>query len=219
MLQVKVAHDSVRIGRHFSVSFQRTLRIPEDGRTYPLPPGLGSFPIRRVADFADRVPASWREHGGVFIPMYQREALWLSFNAADWRPNAVKIGIGKVNAISEQGKLISVQFNDISENLATATKYFAESAGLIREEVAELKVLVGQTAIVAKDKVELVSNTIDRTQLQVITTTDFIQKKVVEPAREIAAIMSGVRKGLEVLFAPAPKQIDRVYVDDEMFIG
>lgn len=100
MLQVKVAHDSIRIGRHFSVSFQRTLRIPEDGRTYPLPPGLGSFPIRRVADFADRVPASWREHGGVFIPMYQREALWMSFHAAHWRPNAVKIGIGKVNAIS-----------------------------------------------------------------------------------------------------------------------
>ncbi len=127
--------------------------------------------------------------------------------------------IEKVNAIGDQGKLISAQFNDISENLASATKYFAESAGLVREEVAELKLLVGQTAIVAKDKVELVSNTIDRTQLQVISTTDFIQKKVVEPAREIAAIMAGVRKGLEVLFAPAPKQIDRVYVDDEMFIG
>jgi uncharacterized protein YoxC len=127
--------------------------------------------------------------------------------------------IAKVNAIGDQGKLISVQFNDISENLALATRHFAESAGLVREEVAELKLLVGQTAIVAKDKVELVSSTIDRTQLQVITTTDFIQKKVVEPAREIAAIMAGLRKGLEVLFAPAPKQIDRVYVDDEMFIG
>ncbi len=127
--------------------------------------------------------------------------------------------IEKVNAISEQGKLISVQFNDISENLSTATRHFAESAGLIREEVAELKVLVGQTAIVAKDKVEMVSHTIDRTQLQVISTTDFIQRKVVEPAREIAAIMAGVRKGLEVLFAPAPKQIDRVYLEDEMFIG
>jgi hypothetical protein len=100
MLQVKVAGDTIRIGRHFSVSFQRTLRIPEDGRTYPLPPGLGRFPIRRVADYAGRVPASWREHGGVFIPMYQREALWMSFDAADWRPNAVKIGIGKINAIS-----------------------------------------------------------------------------------------------------------------------
>ena len=100
MLQVKVEHDRIRIGRHFAVSFQRTLRIPEDGRTYPLPPGLGRFPIRRVADYANRVPASWREHGGVFIPMYQREALWMSFHAAHWRPNAVKIGIGKINAIS-----------------------------------------------------------------------------------------------------------------------
>lgn len=125
----------------------------------------------------------------------------------------------QVNAIGEQGKLISVQFNEISENLSTATKYFAESAGLVREEVSELKLLVGQTALVAKDKVELVSNTIDRTNNQVISTTEFIQTKVVEPAREIAAVMAGVRKGLEVLFAPAPKQIDRVYVDDEMFIG
>lgn len=125
----------------------------------------------------------------------------------------------QVNAISKQGKEISVQFTEISTNLSTATKYFSESAALVREEVAELKQLVGETAIVAKDKVALVSQTIDRTQLQVATTTDFIQAKVVEPAREIAAIMAGVRKGLEVLFAPTPKQIDRVYVDDEMFIG
>lgn len=127
--------------------------------------------------------------------------------------------IGKVNAIGDQGKLISAQFNEISGNLSTATKYFAESAGLVREEVAELKLLVGETAVVAKDKVELISDTIDRTHLQVMTTTDFIQTKVVEPAREIAAVMAGVRKGLEVLFAPAPKQIDRVYADEDMFIG
>jgi len=127
--------------------------------------------------------------------------------------------LAQVNAISVQGKEISVQFTEISTNLSSATKYFSESAGLIREEVAELKQLVGQTAIVARDKVELVSQTIDRTQMQVTTTTAFIQAKVVEPAREIAAVMAGVRKGLEVLFAPTPKQIDRVYTEDEMFIG
>ncbi len=127
--------------------------------------------------------------------------------------------LAQVNAISVQGKEISVQFTEISTNLSSATKYFSESAGLIREEVAELKQLVGQTAIVARDKVELVSQTIDRTQMQVATTTDFIQAKVVEPAREIAAVMAGVRKGLEVLFAPTPKQIDRVYTEDELFIG
>ena len=127
--------------------------------------------------------------------------------------------IKQVNAISVQGKEISVQFTEISGNLSTATKYFSESAGLIKEEVSELKQLVGMTAAEAKDKVALVSRTIDRTQLQVTTTTDFIQQKVVEPAREIAAVMAGVKKGLEVLFAPAPKQLDRVYQEDEMFIG
>lgn len=127
--------------------------------------------------------------------------------------------IAKVNEISVQGKEISVQFNEISGNLSTATKYFSESAGLIKEEVAELKQLVGMTAVEAKEKVALVSKTIDRTQLQVVSTTDFIQTKVVEPAREIAAIMAGVRKGLEVFFAPSPKRIDRAYTDDDLFIG
>ena len=100
MLRVRVHDDTIQIGRHFSVSFQRTLRIPDDGSDYPLPPGLGRFPICRVKDYARRVPASWREHGGVFIPMYQREALWLSFRGAEWRPSAAKVAIGKVNAIS-----------------------------------------------------------------------------------------------------------------------
>lgn len=128
--------------------------------------------------------------------------------------------ITKVNTIGEQGKEIAVQFNEVSGHLSTATKHLSESVGLVKEEVIELKVLVGQTALVAKDKVELVSRTIDRTNHQVISTTDFIQTKVVEPAREVAAVMAGVRKGLEVLFAPPPKRpINRVYNDDEMFIG
>ena len=38
--------------------------------------------------------------GGVFIPMYQREALWISFSAASWKPNAVTVSVGGVNAIS-----------------------------------------------------------------------------------------------------------------------
>jgi hypothetical protein len=29
-----------------SIHFQRTLRIPDDERDYPLPPGLGAFPLR-----------------------------------------------------------------------------------------------------------------------------------------------------------------------------
>src|SRR6476620_4540330 len=127
--------------------------------------------------------------------------------------------ITKVDAMSVQGKEISVHFNEISANLSVATKYLAESTELIKEEVVELKQLVSEGAVTAKDKVEMVSRTIDRTHDQVVDTTEFVNQKIVVPAREIAAIMAGVKKGLEVLFAPAPKQIDRVYMDDELFIG
>ena len=79
---ITIRADAITIGERFSVRFMRTLRIPDDGGEYPLPPGLGTFPIRRVADYRERVPESWREHGGVFLPMYQREAMWLSFAGA-----------------------------------------------------------------------------------------------------------------------------------------
>ncbi|HSH81886.1 MAG TPA: hypothetical protein VLA19_25450 [Herpetosiphonaceae bacterium] len=102
MLDVIINRHAIRIGPRFAVSFQRTLRIPDDGRTYPLPPGLGAFPLFRVEDYLDRVPSMWREQGGAFIPMYQREALWLGFEAAPWKPNAVKVAVGRVNAISGQ---------------------------------------------------------------------------------------------------------------------
>jgi len=100
MLNVTVEGDRVRIGERFAVSFHRTLRIPDDGRSYPLPPGLGRFPIERVADFPDGLPGSWHDHNGVIIPLYQREALWIGFDAAAWKPNAVKIGVGGVNAVT-----------------------------------------------------------------------------------------------------------------------
>jgi hypothetical protein len=99
-MEVTLESDRLWLGARFSVSFQRTLRVPDDGRTYPLPPGLGAFPVRALADFADRVPEAWREEDGFFIPMYQREALWLGFSAAPWKPNVVKVGVGMVNALS-----------------------------------------------------------------------------------------------------------------------
>ena len=82
------------------IAFQRTLRIPDDGREYPLPPGLGRFPLRHVDDFAERVPDRWLSHGGVMLPMYQSEAMWLSFNASSGYPFAVKVATGKINAVT-----------------------------------------------------------------------------------------------------------------------
>ena len=93
---VKIVSDQLVLGP-VTVNFQRTLRIPETG-LHPLPPGLGRFPLRRVADYPDTAPAEWLSRGGVMLPIYQREAMWLSFNASE--PTALQVGVGKVCAVS-----------------------------------------------------------------------------------------------------------------------
>ena len=122
----------------FSLSFQRTLRIPDDNRTYPLPAGLGTFPIRHVDDFGSSVPKKWLTHGGVLLPMHQSEAMWINFDADDY-PFAIKIAAGKINAVT--GDAWS---NDLS---ATPQDYvvlpeqpwldgFCVQKGLIRQFIA-----------------------------------------------------------------------------------
>jgi len=82
------------------IEFQRTLRIPDDNRDYPLPPGLGTFPMEHVDDHSANVPTAWKEHGGVLLPMYQAEALWLNFSTPNDYPFAVKVATGKINAVT-----------------------------------------------------------------------------------------------------------------------
>ncbi|HKP73322.1 MAG TPA: hypothetical protein VJT82_10325 [Pyrinomonadaceae bacterium] len=125
----------------------------------------------------------------------------------------------QVKEITVQGKEVADQVTLMSGHLATASLHFSESTALVKDEIRELKQLVGHTAITARDKVEQISRTVDQAQRQFSATTIFIHTKLVEPARELAAIMAGVRRGLEVLVSPAPKQIDQTYAEDELFIG
>lgn len=83
------------------VVFHRTLRIPDDGKLYPLPAGLGRFLLRLIDDFKATVDPTWLERGGVLMPMYQSEALWIQFTGS--YPFAVKVGAGKINAVTGEG--------------------------------------------------------------------------------------------------------------------
>lgn len=94
------AFRSLLIGPKTKISFHRTLRVPEDGKDYPLPAGLGAFPIHRVEDYASTVPSDWLKEGGFFIPLYQKEALFLQFEGQSWHPSIAKVCVGKINAIS-----------------------------------------------------------------------------------------------------------------------
>lgn len=89
----------------FSIYFQRTLRIPDTEATYALPPGLGEFPVRHAEDFTSNLPPETNSRGGVILPMWQAEAMWIGFSnrGPDWDldfPVAIKVAAGKINAVT-----------------------------------------------------------------------------------------------------------------------
>ena len=120
-----------------SIELQRTLRIPDDGRDYPLPPGLGTFPLRHLDDYAAGLPESWRDRGGVIAPIHQSEALWINFDT-DY-PFAVKVATGKVCAIT--GDPWAEQLNRDPQDYAVLPEQpwldgYCVEEGVIRQFVA-----------------------------------------------------------------------------------
>jgi hypothetical protein len=79
------------------IHFKRTMRIPDNDQTHNLPPDLGKFPLHHIDDFVT-IPKAWQGRGGVFLPMYQSEAMWISFDST--YPCAIKIAAGKINAVT-----------------------------------------------------------------------------------------------------------------------
>jgi len=94
------------------ISFQRTLRVPDDGQEHFLPPGLGNFPVRDTDALGTRAPAAWRKRGGVVLPMWQAETCWISFSSPTGYPMAVKVAAGKINAVNGKGWTDALDYED-----------------------------------------------------------------------------------------------------------
>jgi len=92
--------DRVLLDGSLRVSIQRTLRIPDDGGVYPLPPALGRLPIRPAKAYAQSVPPTWLDGEHYIVPLGRHEAAWLHFAGRFAEPRAVMIGVGNLNALS-----------------------------------------------------------------------------------------------------------------------
>ncbi|TNC82805.1 MAG: hypothetical protein C9356_02750 [Oleiphilus sp.] len=120
-----------------SIEFMRTLRVPNDGNTYPLPAGLGSFELEHIEDHKAQLPEDWLKRGGVMLPMFQSEAMWISFNGT--YPIALKVATGKINAIT--GELWTNELTDEPQNYVVLSEQpwldgYAVEQGTVRQFVA-----------------------------------------------------------------------------------
>ncbi|GAW26796.1 putative integral membrane protein [Rosellinia necatrix] len=102
---------SVTVGRDdlssLQISFMRTVRVQEGQTSYDqLPPqGFGTFPLLNTQPYCDQLPSKAASQGGLFLPMYQSEAMYIAFDGQASEKFAVRPFIGGVNGIS--GKRLS----------------------------------------------------------------------------------------------------------------
>lgn len=98
--QIDSASNQIRLGERLAVTFHRTLRVPFDGKRYPLPAGLGTFPVYRLADLDIESQSYGCGENQAVVPVHLHEALWIGIHAAAWKPNALKVAVGGINAVS-----------------------------------------------------------------------------------------------------------------------
>lgn len=97
-----VTHSNVlEIENVIGIHFHRTLRMPDDDKLHQLPASLGHFPLYNVSEFENRLPENIVRKGGVFLPIWSREALWMSFTPRLIRNIcALRVYVGNINAVT-----------------------------------------------------------------------------------------------------------------------
>jgi len=77
-------------GTGLSIKFHSTFRIPNDGNSYPLPPSLSELKLYGLGDDA------------FVMPMWQREAMWMSFHVTKGMNVALKVFVGDINVVTRK---------------------------------------------------------------------------------------------------------------------
>ena len=92
--------DCLKESRGLRITFLRTTRMPDDDKLHSLPAALGTFPLYNVGAYAKALPHEMGREGGVFMPMWQREALWIGFECNTSMRYALRVAVGRINAVS-----------------------------------------------------------------------------------------------------------------------
>lgn len=108
--------------------------------------------------------------------------------------------------------------SETREKLAWTTANLNEISQLVKNQVVRIDGLVTDATNRAQLQIVRLDDMVGDTMHRVEETTYAIQKGVLGPVREIAALMAGVRATMEFLFHRNRKTVERATQDEEMFI-
>jgi hypothetical protein len=168
--------------------------------------------VHRVEEFADRIPGSWRQHDAVFVPLYQREALWIGFDGRWWHPNAMTIAAGRVNVMT--GEVATESLSREPQDYIVIPDQpwldgFHLEPGVVRQFVAAP---LGWSTTVAE---QLGSTDQDALWLRIFEAVPgrFPEQPPPEPDRIVEGAPMATPAGFGMGFAAGGRIVQRLYAD------
>jgi hypothetical protein len=99
----------------------------------------------------------------------------------------------------------------IRENLLQTTQ-------VIRNRATDLDGLLEDVTKSARLQVAEVQYFLESSTRKIEETFDLVQKSIIEPIRELGALLAGFKAGLDVFLGKRRRPVDRFQHDEEMFI-
>ncbi len=162
----------------------------------------------------------------VFVGLYllARRAMALAEKVSQLQTRAEYL-INNTEPVLKMAHGLMTELKDASGYIAQGAQHLTAITEMAKDEAASIRGLLGDSTALARREVErarekadqihaTLANATDQFQI----TTEIVQRRILEPAREFSYIMCGVRRALEVLMAGNRLPVNRAYQDEEMFI-
>ena len=124
-----------------------------------------------------------------------------------------------VEKISSQAKeaidKVTIETRAVAAAVSTSSQ---EIALIARHQAEQLSQTLDYTTGTVQRQVSEIDALLVRTQDRFEDTTREVQATVLQPMRELSAMLVGLRRIIETLFGRHKKPIDQAYQDEELFI-
>jgi methyl-accepting chemotaxis protein len=135
------------------------------------------------------------------------------------------------SAVTTSAERISVIATESAEQLRTTivatsadikelvTSTSTEVKDLVTTTSTDVRAIMSTSRNATQGAVDRIDLMVERTARRVEETGAFVQSQVLDPVREVSAIVVGIKVALETLIGyPERRQIDQAYSEEELFI-
>ncbi len=124
----------------------------------------------------------------------------------------------RMESLSEDAHEAFASIKALVAGMEVIRENVAQTTAVIRGRASELDAFLEETTRSARLQVVAVQEFLDGALQQFEETFDAVQKGVLNPIRDLSALIIGIKTGIDALFGRRRRGIDRFQHDDEMFI-